>query len=266
MANEAHLLLSAIGGYTDAGLANESWQVGIRLAMVFGTVDPVGTLPNNWAPRPATINRTETNWTITGNWNVGVGSEQFNPDDYLNDQAAPAFTTWMGAVGLANQVTLRELKLFPIGAPLGHAIPAPPYAQGSPCLLTWTANAPHGAGGLTMLPLQIAAVASHRTSQIGRRGRGRIFLPGLSASASNGGGFLQSTFVTSVLNGQVALLEALKYDGLPQSTLSIRPVVTGKPFTNYAIINRVQVDNVPDTQRRRRRSLPLTVSGADVTY
>ena len=117
-----------------------------------------------------------------------------------------------------------------------------------------------------MLPLQIAAVASHRTSQIGRRGRGRIFLPGLSASASNGGGFLQSTFVTSVLNGQVALLEALKYDGLPQSTLSIRPVVTGKPFTNYAIINRVQVDNVPDTQRRRRRSLPLTVSGADVTY
>ena len=59
---------------------------------------------------------TETNWTITGNWKVSFPNG-LNPDDYLNDTAAPAFATWAGAGPLSNQTRIRELKLFPCVSP-----------------------------------------------------------------------------------------------------------------------------------------------------
>lgn len=266
MANEAHLLLSAIGSYTLPALQPETWAVNVRLTLVDGPVDPVGTLPNNWAPIPATVNRAETDWTITSNWKIlGPPPDQFSPDDYLNDQAAPAFTTWMGAVGLASLTRLEMLKLFPIGTN-GKAIPAPPYSQGSPCLLTWTANNPVGGGSANVLPLQVAAVLSHKTSQLGRRGRGRMFLPGLPFSSTDNAARFTTGFQTSAVAAQVALLEALAYSAPLPGQWHLRPSIIGKPWTNYAIISRVQADNIPDTQRRRRRSLPPTVVGSDVSY
>lgn len=266
MANEIHLLLNAIGGYTDPQLSAETWQVGVRLALVFGTVDPVGILPNNWAPSAATVNRTETNWTITSNWRVSAGSGTFNPDDYLNDQAAPAFSSWVTSNYFSSPARLNELKLFPIGAPTGRSVPAPPYAQGSPCLLTWTANHPTGTGSGNPLPLQVAAVMSHRTSQIGRHGRGRMFMPALSTGALDTHGLISSAAQTAMVTAQVALLEALKLTNLGVGSANIRPIIVGKPWTNYAVINRVQADNIPDTQRRRRRSLVGSIVGADVSY
>ena len=57
MADEKHLLLTISGGYTDSTLSGEIWQVGLRLALVYGTVDDVGTLPNSWAPKATSSSR-----------------------------------------------------------------------------------------------------------------------------------------------------------------------------------------------------------------
>ena len=66
-------------------------EVGIRLALVFGSIDPVGTLPNNWDPSPTSINRTESDWTITGIWHANVGLNYFQPDDQGEPRAWVSF-------------------------------------------------------------------------------------------------------------------------------------------------------------------------------
>lgn len=266
MAHEKHLLLSIIGDWDDSDLTAESWQVGIRLALVFGSIDPVGTLPNNWDPAPDSINRTESDWTITGNWNANVGLNYFQPDDYLNDQAAPAVIDWATRSATSNKCRVRQLKLSPIGAPDGKLVPAPPYATGTPCVLDWTGSYPVGGNSGTLLPLQNAVVASHRTAQVGRGGRGRAFLPGLTASGLDADGRLNSGVVAGLLDAQVTLLEALSFDGGGGTAANVQPIITGGGWSRYAIINAVKVGNIMDTQRRRRRSLPETFQTASVTY
>lgn len=260
MANEKHLLLTAVGDYTTAPMNAEAWAVTLRLALVFGPIDPVGTLPSNWDPVAVNINRTETDWTITGNWHVS-SPDVFEPDDFLNDQAAPAFTSWIAGGPMSNYARLRALKLFPIGAPSGRAVPAPPYAQGTPCLLTWTSNYPTGATGSGVSPLQIAMVASHRTAQIGRKGRGRMFIPAVNPNQ------LEPTTthfsaprVTAAVTAQQALLQALTWSSPSPLAAHTHTIVTGAPFVSYAKINTVRIGDVPDTQRRRRRSMVETYS------
>lgn len=267
MANEKHLLLTATGDYLDAGLSEEAWMVTLRLALVFaGSVDPVGTLPNSWEPVAQTVSRTETDWTINGNWKAVQGAITFSPDDYLNDQAAPALAAWVGAMpGLSSQARLRTLRLYPIGTN-GRAVPAIPYAVGTPMQLDWTSSYPVGSSSAQQLPLQIAAVLSHRTGQIGRRGRGRMFVPALTTAAVNHDSLFSSSWQSTSANVQANTLEALGFGSGGPTSLQVRPIITGGNFVDYAVITSVQAGNVPDTQRRRRRQITESRVTEAVTY
>lgn len=268
MANEKHMLLTIRGSYTAGALAAEQWQVGLRLGLFAGpsgdSAPAVGTLPNNWEPEAVNISRTETNWTIDGNWDIDLGlGASFAPDDYLNDQVAPAVYDWFQTSIHWSGARVDSLQLYPIG-PGGTVVPAPPYSQGTPCTLTWTGSKPVGTASGGVLPLQIAVVASHRTPQTGRRGRGRMFLPGIAASFVGSDGQIAGTQRQDAADRQATFLEALTYvDVLTE--WQIRPIVTGAPWTQYAFITQVQVGSVPDTQRRRRNALVETVSTATVS-
>lgn len=265
MANEVHLLLRASGDYVPNTLPGEIWQNDIRLALVFGTVDDIGTLPNDWSPQAHTISRTESDWTITGNWNTNVGLNIFQPDDYLNDQAAPAWTDFMANAHLSNQVRLRRLQLFPIGAPDGKAVPAVPFAVGTACDLEYTSAYPTGGEGGTQLPPQNSIAVSWRTHQIGAHGRGRIFLPS-SASGSLSQAKVAAGTQTDIVAAGVTLLEALAFTGTGSLAAHVRPIVTGKPFTRYGTITQVRVGSIMDTQRRRRNRLTEVYESAMVSY
>lgn len=268
MANERHLLLTFGGDYTDSQNSAEVWQNSMRLALVFGNVDNVGTLPNNWNVVASSISRTETHWTITGNWTVdGPLTSGFAPDDYLNDQVAPALDTWVGQSGVADRLRLRWAKLFPIGS-TGKSIPAPPYSQGTPCLLEWSSAYPLGDDGGSLLPLQAAGVVSHRSEQTGRRGRGRVFRAGLSVNATDAHGMIPSTIAGYWRDAEIALLEAVAYDGgtgFPD-VVKVRPSVIGSPWTQYGVITQVRVGNRVDTQRRRRAQLEETYVSGSPSY
>jgi hypothetical protein len=242
----------------------EIWQTSIRLALVFGpgTVDDVGTLPDNWDPVADPISRTETNWTISGNWTVdGPSIATFNPGDYLNDQVAPAVTAFMLASNVSNQCRVRQLRLWPIGSPLGRSVPAVPYTTGTPCDLEWTSSYPIGAQSSTQLPPQNSVVVSLRTLQIGAAGRGRMFLPS-PTSAALSGAKIGTTPQGDIRDAAVAFMEDLAYSAGP----FVRPIVTGGDFTKYAVVNRVAVGNVMDTQRRRRNAISEVYVDGTPTY
>lgn len=258
MTDEKHLYLTIGGSYENASLDAEGWQIGVRLALNFGELDLVGTLPQSWAVVDNPISRTESDWTIEGNWKVSslLPVASFNPDDYLNDQVAPAWAAFLGGTPCSSDIRTEWAKLYPIASPDGHVIPAPPYGSGTPMTLTWTDSFPTGGSGSGYLPLQNSIGVSWRTGQTGRPGRGRIFLPPTTTAALDSHGFLSSTQQTNIRDSAVAFLEALSFNPAPlPGGPHIRPIVTGKPFTKYGIISQVRVDNVIDTQRRRRRQL-----------
>lgn len=266
MANEKHLLVTWGGDYVDSPNAGEIWQNSLRCTLVFGTTDPVGTLPTNWAPVPADINRTETNWTITGNWTVsGPGGGGFAPDDWLNDQVAPALDTWLATSGVSDGIRMTWAKVFTIGDN-GRALPPTGFLSGSPCLLEWTSGYPTGDDGANLLPLQNAVVVSHRTAQTGRKGRGRMFRAGISTNANDSSGVIGSTYVGNFLSAQTALLEAVSLPSSGPTDPAVRPAIIGSPWRNYGTINQVRVGNRMDTQRRRRDQLLEAYTSADVTY
>ena len=267
MAGEKHLYLTIQGDCSTAGLTNEVWQVGLRLALVFGSVDDIGTLPNDWDPVLDTINRTESSWTIVGNWKAAKSPSFltfFHPDDYLNDQVAPAVAAWMADNKASNQLTVRQMALYPCVSPKAKAVPAPPYASGTPCLLTMTDNSIGGAAS-GLLPLQNSVVASHRTSQIGKAGRGRMYLPPCGSSIVSNG-LVTDANRDDIADAQVTLLESLALSPGLGTDPHVRPIVTGGNFTQYSVINAVKVGNVMDTQQRRRRQLIETFTTSPVTY
>jgi len=266
MTAEKHLRLVAEGSWTTAPLTVESWAVGLNLALVFGAVDDVGTFPSNYDPQATVIDRHETHWDITGNWLITHLTGTFNPGDYLNDQAAPAFATWMAAwSGRSSQCRLDRLKLGLVGTD-GKEIPPVPYTSGTPCLLEWTSSNPVGINGGDLLPIENALVTSHHTNQRGRKGRGRMYLPGIASGALTHQGEVSSGTTDEVRNAQIALLEGVAFSGTGTDQPHVRPVITGVPYALYATITQVKVGNVVDTQRRRRRSLVETYSAGDVSY
>lgn len=268
MANEKHIYLTFGGGYVSSitALAQETWQCGIRCSLVFGPTDDVGTLPNNWDPAAATINRTETDWTITGNWTVdGPNLTGWAPDDYLNDTGAPAVETFIGTSGLFPlAVELRWMKCYPIGTS-GQAIPAPPYAGGSPVTLTWTGTLPTGATSGELLPPQNSTVLGHRTQQVGPKGRGRIFAPPLTVGAIDDGRISSATMAV-LAPAHKALLEDLADGTSPTDDSELRPAVIGAPWTSYATVLTSSIDNAVDTQRRRRKKIITTVTNTSIVY
>lgn len=265
MANEKHLLLRLEGDYDDSALTAEIWQTQLRLALVFGSIDDIGTLPDNWEPVATTIARTETNWTINGNWTVdGPGLASFDPGDFLNDQVAPALIDWIPNMHLWQKVRLRRATLLPCVAPNGKGVPAPPYAAATPCTLEWTSAYPVGIGSTAPLPLQASMVLSHSTPQVGAHGRGRMFMPAATTGDTSATRW-SSTAISDCLEDHVTFLQALTWAGsgggpAPQT----RPIVTGKPFQSYGAITRVRIGNQIDTQRRRRNRLVETYSEAPV--
>lgn len=261
-----HLEIVLQGDYVPSTLPGEIWENTLRCALVFGDVDEVGTLPDNWEPVASTISRTEATFTIQGNWIIdGPGLTSIDPGDYLNDQVEPAVAAWMAAARLSNQVRLRAIELRIIGAPLGRQVPAVPYATGTPCRLEYTSAYPVGSHSTTQLPPQNSVAVSHRTLQVGPRGRGRMFLPSGTTSLLSGAR-IQSSERDAIVAAQVALLEGVAFESGGPGGPVIRPIVTGSPWTDYAVINRVQVGDVMDSQRRRRNALTETYTTDTVTY
>lgn len=272
MANEAHLYLVADGVYESGTdwLGVETWQYGIRLSFrLKADPDPIGTFPENeWDVVAANIDRTETSWKITSNWMIEGGVSDFDPGDYMNDQAGPAVKAYHQKTGLFSQsLILQRLRLWPIGAPNGKVIPAPPLLQGSPCTLQYTGSAV--AGNVSgMMPPQISVVMSARTGQTGRRGRGRWFTPGIPTSALGSGGErggVSSTYRALAAGAAAELVEALAVTNSVPNDNSVRAIVTGAPYTAYAEITQIQVDNIFDAQRRRARSMGRTTTSSAVS-
>jgi hypothetical protein len=255
-----HLLLNLKGSYRTGPFSagGEIWQTGIRLAVLsagdfppedIGPLEAFDVRANPGAHADATQ-------STTSNWDVQVGATVWDPVDWLAHVAFPAASALIASANFCSDTQLDALALYPIRTPDGRVEPAPGFSQGSPCLLTVLGTKPFGTGAQG-LPPQNSIVASLRTAQTGRRGRGRMYLPPPPVSMMSNL-VLSAASTLAVGNAMVTFLEALRVHIDPED-IWIAPIVTGAPYTAYGAITSVQVDNVVDTQSRRRRSISPTV-------
>jgi hypothetical protein len=259
-----HLLLNLKGSYRSGPASGgvEIWQTGVRLGLWTGAGQPndVGDLtPFDLAA--ASLTDSGTGWTAASNWTTEMGINDFDPVDYLGSQVEPAARSLITSAAFCSDVQIDEALLYPIREPDGKVEPAPGYFQGSPAILTFTGTKPSG-GGSQGLPPQCSVVASLRTLQTGKRGRGRMYLPPAPTSYMSNL-VLSAAATLAIGNAMVTFLEAIR---LPYSVGGIwcAPIVTGAPYTNYAAVKNVLVDNVVDTQMRRRRSIEGTTDTSPV--
>lgn len=114
--------------------------------------------------------------------------------------------------------------------------------------------------GAAAHPPQCAVVASLRTQVPGPSGRGRMYWPATGAALNGTSLRLDATALTNALAGFKSYLQAIETAietalGIPASL----DVWSRKNGTSAAV-DRIQLGDVIDTQRRRRDTLPETYS------
>jgi len=252
---EKHLRLSVHGSYVGSPEASEVWVFNLRQALVFGTVDDLGTFPNNWDVVPNFSTHTETDWTTETTWKVdGPLTTSFDPESYLTDYVMPSLQVFAGASNFSARVTFLGANLYPCDT-TGRSIGGN-FARG-----TFT-TIPVGSNSSLQLPSENTLVASWGTDRLGKRGKGRIYPPVMGANILTSDGLVDSSPVSTHLDACKALIEGLSYSATGGTDAHLRTVVTGPStthglgsYTSYAVINAVRVGRVMDTQRRRRRQL-----------
>jgi hypothetical protein len=255
MADKKHLKIMLSGSYVAGPLATETWACNIREALVFGSVDDIGQFPDSWDVVPDFRTVVDSGNTYTTTWHAHEGAHDFDPVDYLINQAEPAIANWMAGAGFSAHAQLEKISLYPCDA-TGNAI----GGNNTQCTLGTPVVGPTSGNNL---PTENTVAVSWQTHIIGPMGRGRIFTPLVPASALGAYGLLSSGFASTLLNGSKNMLEGLALTGVGLGEPSVRPVVTGPTvkvghpaYTVYGTIVEVKVGQVVDTQRRRRNKLP----------
>lgn len=248
MTGEKHLYCVAKGDYTDTGKTAERWQMGIRLWADVSVPTDTGTLPTTGDYGEDSATGTGTGLSAVSNWKwtVGIGTV-IVPCDYLINQALPAWRTFITGATLSSDVRLKEVHLYPIDD-TGHAF------ESRSAVGTY-ATPPVGAASGGMLPPEVSSAVSLRTPVIGRRGRGRIYVPGVASTANDTHGFMTSSWQSNLASRAYDLMHALSINPVGPTSTHVRPIITGKPWTHYGVVVEVDIGNVFDSQRRRRRQL-----------
>lgn len=261
MGDVNHAYLTIGGSYNEAALNSEYWQTGIRIGLSNAEIPDVGAPSLYFTAAADALTRSETNWDASSNFLFDGGIVDIDPTDWLQDQIAPAVQAWIetSAANISDVVVVETLSLYAIGAD-GKVI----NTDVGPAKATATANVEiNGTGSASPLPLECSHVASLRTANTTRRGRGRCYLPVLAVNSIGGDSLISTATATATANAFALMLTDMS---LSLTDAYAAPIVIGDPWTTQFKIKSVRVGNVMDAQRRRRRQLDETYQSQDVPY
>jgi hypothetical protein len=264
VANAMHLHLLTEGTYTPADEKVEIWAITLNLGLFYEllTVSPddQGALPGDYAVSSVHNTSVQTNWTTESDWLATVfPSIDFDPVSYLDDQVMPAQQTMWPATAVSTKCVPTKTSLYLVGQNGKGVIP------GSFAASTWTTPPAMGGSG-SMLPAQDALGISTQSNRLGKKGRGRFYLPGTTPDSLTTEGRISPAVQAVYITTMVAYLEALSLGSAPADNVFVRPIVTGRPFTQYGFIDSIRVSDLCDTQRRRRDRLVPSYAHGTTSY
>lgn len=247
-----HVYLTAHGSWHTGPWNGEGAQFGLRLCTAQTASAPTkGTVFTPAANGDAVIDtgtQAGANGTLTKTWTARrgeVGSAE-NWDAGMQIDLAEDMRTFLNSVKAfqSNAFRWTHVKVSPVSA-AGKAI------QSSS---VYTFTAPLVGGNATTLPPQVAMALSLRADIIGRRGRGRIYLPALYNGVLDASGIIDTTAATNLRNVFKTLVDALQ--NLPGTPDFIPIVSILSPGQATAVRpSQIRTGNRLDTIQSRRRQV-----------
>ena len=252
--------------YTDDNLASEigvfSFQWGLWDAPTLGWVpDPSGLLPGDYTVVQEDASTTSSDWTTLSTWKVtDTLGDLLDPASWHDVHLMPALQTYLAAIRVSSVVKFTKVSSYFLQAPGKGVIP------GSSCVSTWT-TPPVGEGGTYLLPPQVSVGVSTQSPQLGRKGRGRWYLPPFDTMSVDEGAVVSETVRAATATASAAFLHDAALLSSTGYAHVLIPIVTGHENpTKYGLIEEVRVSCFFDTQRRRRDRLEPTYDAEPVTY
>lgn len=236
-----------------SGWAGETAQIGLRLGMVptIGAPDmgALFTLPVASSVSGATEQGSDANWNYSCNWSAHWGENPTEATIDLTqqaDMAADCLTFW-NAIKTACNTGVRF-----VGVKLAPIQPDGTYSYGAS---EWRLKTPIGGIVSTGMPPETALAVSMIADVIGRRGRGRMFLPGLATTACTSYGKVGGGTITTVGAATKTLIDNLQnLSGVPQGYFPLVSVCSNNDTTAIRP-QTVRVGNHFDVQRRRQHQV-----------
>lgn len=251
MAGIGHFYVTAHGEYVSGPWVGESAQIGLRwTAQTDGNPDPgpIINMPDLGPAQAVFIEDDATDWTATRTFNMnfpGVGPQA----DWYNvsDDLASDFLAFLTAVKVnqAPAFQWKTLKVAPIERGTGkYLAPSTIYTLKAPIAGTAQGtNAP-----------ELAIACSMRTAIVGKRGRGRVYLPGLGTNVMDTSGQVSSTVLTLLATQLRLLVSGMKnLPGLDQAVPDV--IICSADSVTAVIPHEVRVGNHFDVQRRRQHQV-----------
>lgn len=259
MATLQHIYLTAHGSFVSGSWVGESAQFGIRLAILPALNMPEkGTIfdvPMNGDVVTDQGTAAGTHGTLTRTWTArrgGTGSTE-NCDAGFQVDLAEDTWTFLDAMKSNTSSAFRwsGVKIAPVGTKIkdGESVGV---TLGTSAIYQFTT--PLAGTAASMLPPQCALAISTRANILGRRGRGRIYLPAVSASNIDGEGRWASGYTTAARAAFVTYLNALQnLPGTPDYLPTLAIMSPGK--TEAVRPSEVRTGNRVDTIRSRREQV-----------
>jgi hypothetical protein len=250
-----HVYLTAHARMSYAPWIGEEAQIGLRI--------PFANRPNGpdhgsiWVPEAngdvtsQTGVTTGTHGQLSETWTARVGAvgSTDNADPAFQVNLAEHFWTFLDASKAYFGTGLRwtHVKVAPIGLTGDYEAGASTYSFSSELAGTGTA----------ILPPNVALACSLRAPIIGKRGRGRFYLPAITASQCAADGTAVSTMRDALSTNFKALIDAIQGEF---TTGQHQPIVSvfSPGATTVIRPSEVRIGNQFDTQQRRRAQVPET--------
>jgi hypothetical protein len=247
-----HIYLTAHGSFSGGPWVGESAQFGIRLAIVptIGAPDKgtIFTMPLNGDVTVEQGTQAGAHGTLTKTWTARRGElgSLENCDAGFQIDLAEDTWTFLSAIKAYLGDTFRwtAVKMAPVSAE-GKTI-------GTSSVYTFTT--PIQGTASAMLPPQCAMAVSIRANILGRRGRGRIYLPAFAAASCAADGTLVAATATAVRAAFVTWLNALQnLSGTPTNIPMVAITSPGLPTAVRP--SEARTGNRIDTIRSRREQV-----------
>lgn len=263
MAELQHVYVTAHGEHTSGHWVGEKAQIGVRLAITPVTAEPAKgttfTLALNGDVDVDSGTYAGTNGTLNRTWTarLGILGSSDNADAAWQADLADDMWTFLNSVKAYMFVNFKwtHVKIAPILADGSYGAPAAIYQFTTPLAGTATG----------MLPPEVACAITFRAPVVGRRGRGRFYLPALSNSGTmaDNYGILPSAAATALVSAAGTLVTNLENSpGTPDYEATFAVMSAGS--STAVRPSQVRVGNHLDAQRRRQHQVAEGYTSADL--
>lgn len=256
MPGASHFYVTMHGTYTLGHWVGETGQMGFRFAPLpkQRSESPIQNLPNNISVVPTFVERDETNFTVAQTFDVDLPGWIGPGTDWatVSDDVANDVLTFLGAIKAhqSDKFWWTHIKIAPIEYGTGAYL--------APATVYTLKNLPRGTG-TGMLPPEVSIALSTRTAIVGKRGRGRMYLPAPASSTSENDGTVLAAQATAMVNEYRTLIQAIKnLPGIDQ--YDPEWLICSAASTTAVLPLEARIGHHYDAQRRRQHQVEETYS------